>query len=58
MKEDVILLLRIIEFVSFGPVVTDGVGKNLTIMIEATSCNGLFHLLRCLELGTGVFVPE
>ena len=49
MQENVVLLLRIVEFMPFGPVVTDSVGEDLTVVVEAASSNRLFHLLRGLE---------
>lgn len=51
MQENVVLLLRIVEFMPLGPVVTDSVGEDLTVVVEAASSNRLFHLLRGLEFG-------
>jgi len=37
MQEDVILLLSVVKFVPFGPVVTDSVGEDLPVVVEAAS---------------------
>ena len=58
MQEDVILLLSVVKFVPFGPVVADSVGEDLPIVVEAASGDWLFHLLGSLQFGTWVFVPE
>jgi len=34
MKENVIFLLRVVELVTLGPIITDSIGKYLAIMIE------------------------
>lgn len=41
-----------------GPVVADGVGKDVAIEVEGTGGDWLLHGLRRLEFGSSVFVPE
>ena len=41
-----------------GPVVAGGVGKDVAIAVESAGGDGLVQLLRRLQLGARVFVPE
>ena len=41
-----------------GPVVAGGVGENVAVAVEGAGGDGLVQLLRRLQLGARVFVPE
>jgi len=38
-EKDVVLLLRVVEFMSLGPIIADRIGINLAIMIKAARSN-------------------
>ncbi len=57
-QKDVVLLLRIVELVPLRPVVAGGVGEDLAPGGEGRPGDRLLHLLRGLQLGAGVLVPE
>lgn len=57
-QKDVVLLLRIVELMSLRPVVAGGVGEDLAPGGEGGPGDRLLHLLRGLQLGAGVLVPE
>lgn len=40
------------------PVIAGSICKDVAIVVKAASCDGLVELLRGLQLGAGVFVPE
>jgi len=58
MQKDVVFLLRIVELVTLRPVVGHGVRKQVAFSREAASRDRLLHLLRCLQFGSRIFVPE
>ena len=51
---DVVLLLRVVELVTPGPVVADRVGKDLSVAAERARRDGLVHRFRRLELRSGI----
>ena len=51
---DVVLLLRVVELVTSGPVVADRVGKDLSVAAERARRDGLVHRFRRLELRSGI----
>lgn len=54
-----IRFLRWIEvFVSFGPIVTDCVRKDLSVRVEAALGDRLLHGIGRLQFGACIFVPE
>lgn len=57
-QEDVVLLLRVVELVTLGPIVARRVGEDVPVVVEAARGDGLVQLFRRLQLGPGVFVPE
>ena len=58
MQEDMILTLRVVEFVAHGPIVSDRVGKNLAIGTETAWSNRLSHLLGSQQLASHFLIPE
>ena len=40
------------------PIIAGSIGKDVAIAVEAAGCDWLVQLLRSLEFGAGVFVPE
>ena len=57
-EEDVVLLLGVVELVALGPVIAHGIGKDLAVLVEGALGDGRIALLRGLQLGPGVLVPE
>ena len=45
-----VLLLRLVELVTLGPVVADGVGEDLAVAAEGGAGDGLVHRLGSLQL--------
>lgn len=58
MQHDFIHRLRCIDRVPFTPVIADGVGKNVTGMVEGRRRDGAPDLRVALEAVLGVLVPE
>ena len=57
-EENIILLLRAVELVSLAPVVGDGIGKDISILVKAGLGDWLLALLAGLQFSPGVLVPE
>lgn len=58
MHHDLVWILWGVGSVAFAPVVTDSVGKDITVVIESCSWNGTSHGWVTLESMLSYSVPE